>query len=1027
MKLLSILLALAATALAADVPLPGWKHSGVMTVLTTPDGANLPAGAAVEEFPVLVRLDGHWLNFWEAKPDGADVRFTSSDGKILPHDIEYWDAKSSGALIWVRVPRIEGDARLPLHMHWGNADAASTSDGKAVFNESNGYLSVWHMGKVVRDVTGKLESKDTGTTATFGVIGWARRFSDNVGIDCGKNITGYPTGNSPHSMELWFRAGRSNGNLIGWGVQKQQGKAVMQFRGPPHVNMDCWFSDGNVKSDGLLKFYEWTHVVYAYESGNARIYVNGALAGKSGKGTPLDIKSPAMLSLGGWAGEFNFVGELDEVRVSKVARSAEWARLQYENQKSMQTLVGPLVRPATAFTVTPEKAVVPEHSMTPFKAQVGGALKLYWSLLRGGHEEVVEMDRSVFHFSSGRVERDESVTLRLKAVYPEGVKTRDIPITIKETIPDPEFTLQAPATWDGRSTIYVVPRLSNFSALKKAGSGHLRVNWSAGPLAVISATVGAADTSPFISESDKKSALVLYGTQNSGPLTVTASLSNGGQPITRSVTIAVTEPKQDAWVARVPAKDEQPVEGQFYARDDKNEGTLHYNGTLKERADEVFLKVLADDKPFATVKSKLAVDFSYALTAKLKPGLVKYRVEFGTLTGGKETVLDKVGDLLCGDAFLIEGQSNAEALDLREEAQKPRETNEWIRTFAGPKGGDDGAGWVRDYEKKAEQAEGKRPSLWRLAVWQQKPPEHDSRIGWWGMELAKRLVASEKVPVFILNGALGGTRIDQHQRNPANPVDLTTIYGKWLWRLQQARLTHGIRAVIWHQGENDQPADSPSGDYGWVNYQSYFTEMAAGWRRDLPNARRYFMFQIWPNSCGMGKDGSGDRLREQQRTLPERFSNLSIMSTLDIRPPGGCHYPKEGYDEFARRLQPLIERDVYGRQPAGPITPPNLKRVQYAGDVLDAIILEFDQPVKWSDALATQFYLDGAKDKIASGSVAGNVLTLKLKEPGAAKQITYLKEVAWNQDTLLVGANDLAALTFCEVPIAGPPKPISPR
>jgi hypothetical protein len=45
------------------------------------------------------------------------------------------------------------------------------------------------------------------------------------------------------------------------------------------------------------------------------------------------------------------------------------------------------------------------------------------------------------------------------------------------------------------------------------------------------------------------------------------------------------------------------------------------------------------------------------------------------------------------------------------------------------------------------------------------------------------------------------------------------------------------------------------------------------------------------------------------------------------------------------------------------------------------------------------------------------VLTLKLKEPSSAKQITYLKEIVWSQDTLLVGANGLAALTFCEVPI----------
>ena len=45
------------------------------------------------------------------------------------------------------------------------------------------------------------------------------------------------------------------------------------------------------------------------------------------------------------------------------------------------------------------------------------------------------------------------------------------------------------------------------------------------------------------------------------------------------------------------------------------------------------------------------------------------------------------------------------------------------------------------------------------------------------------------------------------------------------------------------------------------------------------------------------------------------------------------------------------------------------------------------------------------------------MLTLKLKAASAAQKITYLKEIAWSQDTLLTGANGLAALTFCEVPI----------
>jgi len=72
----------------------------------------------------------------------------------------------------------------------------------------------------------------------------------------------------------------------------------------------------------------------------------------------------------------------------------------------------------------------------------------------------------------------------------------------------------------------------------------------------------------------------------------------------------------------------------------------------------------------------------------------------------------------------------------------------------------------------------------------------------------------------------------------------------------------------------------------------------------------------------------------------------------------------------------------------------------------------------WSDALTDQFYLDGEKDKVASGSLSGKVLTLKLKSPSTASKITYLKESAWSQDKLIIGTNGIAALTFCAVPIS---------
>jgi hypothetical protein len=119
-------------------------------------------------------------------------------------------------------------------------------------------------------------------------------------------------------------------------------------------------------------------------------------------------------------------------------------------------------------------------------------------------------------------------------------------------------------------------------------------------------------------------------------------------------------------------------------------------------------------------------------------------------------------------------------------------------------------------------------------------------------------------------------------------------------------------------------------------------------------------------------------------------------------------------------VQPLIERDHYGLKPDTSITPPNLKSASFTNAEHDTLTLEFDQPVIWFEQLASQFYLDGEPELIASGSTRANTVTLKLKARSTAKHITYLKEANWNQETLLLGENGLAALTFCEVPIIAP-------
>ena len=321
------------------------------------------------------------------------------------------------------------------------------------------------------------------------------------------------------------------------------------------------------------------------------------------------------------------------------------------------------------------------------------------------------------------------------------------------------------------------------------------------------------------------------------------------------------------------------------------------------------------------------------------------------------------------------------------------DTSEWVRSF-GSNGGDVSQGWGN--------------AVRRHGAWE---------IGCWGMDLATNLVATYHLPICIINGAVGGTLIEMHQRHPANPMDPTTIYGRLLNRVEKAGLTHGLRGVFWHQGENNQGTQGATGGYGWETYERFFVEMAGAWKQDYPNLQHYYLFQIWPNSCSMGGTVGSDKLRDVQRLLPRLYSNMSVMSTLGIKPIGPCHFPPTGYAELARLISPLVERDNYGKVFAKSITSPDLRKACYTSDKTDEIVLEFDQPMAWNEALTTQFYLDGKEGRIASGAAFGNVVKLKLTADATAKTITYLADKRWDPKNLLCGQNGLAALTFCEAPI----------
>src|SRR5262245_37795810 len=63
-----------------------WAYSRTITLDTTASGANVTED--VEKYPLAVLLDRSRFDFSQARTNGADIRFSDSAGKALPHAVE---------------------------------------------------------------------------------------------------------------------------------------------------------------------------------------------------------------------------------------------------------------------------------------------------------------------------------------------------------------------------------------------------------------------------------------------------------------------------------------------------------------------------------------------------------------------------------------------------------------------------------------------------------------------------------------------------------------------------------------------------------------------------------------------------------------------------------------------------------------------------------------------------------------------------------------------------------------------------
>jgi glucose/arabinose dehydrogenase len=295
------------------------------------------------DFPVLVHLDPTRIDYPLARPDGADLRFSDGFGNPLAHEIESW-TPGGDSYIWVKLPAVVGGGSAdPFYLYYGNPGATRAEDPAAVWSE--GYVGVWHLHDDLLDSSASgADATNQGSTDAAGAIGGGQHFDGSAWIDAGTDPALELTGSA--TLEAWIAI--DDPDQVGAPRVLSKKNA---WNGPAGFNLEYKPSENNLTSvgsggdyaraDGIDLDSGWHYVGASITGGAGAMYVDGVDQTTDSTLSPL-VADAQPLHIGRRSGGGDhFLGRIDEVRISNVARSADWWAAQHLSMADTYLGFGP--------------------------------------------------------------------------------------------------------------------------------------------------------------------------------------------------------------------------------------------------------------------------------------------------------------------------------------------------------------------------------------------------------------------------------------------------------------------------------------------------------------------------------------------------------------------------------------------------------------------------------------------------------------------------------------------------------------
>jgi biopolymer transport protein ExbB len=321
-----------------------WSYRKEITLDASAKGGNItqPAGRVA----VLIRLHTGNFTFKDASDKGDDLRFVAEDDKTpLAFHIESFDPTAGIATIWVDTPQFPVGVVKKIWLYYGNKKAPASGDSAATFDPDFGL--VYHFDgpagappadKTANHVTA-LQAPPAAEDAS--IIGKGAKFTGagGVGIPAAPSLAA--TAGAPFTFSAWVKSPGPQPRAVIY-VRRDGASATIVGldNGVPFVEVRGGGGAPRLAAAHVVTPGQWTHIAFTADGKIYTFYVNGAQAGTAPGALPAssgaaslgaDPTTPTDLT--------PFVGSLDEVRISKVARSATSIQVDSSIQGAESKLV----------------------------------------------------------------------------------------------------------------------------------------------------------------------------------------------------------------------------------------------------------------------------------------------------------------------------------------------------------------------------------------------------------------------------------------------------------------------------------------------------------------------------------------------------------------------------------------------------------------------------------------------------------------------------------------------------------------